>query len=75
MSDPSGAAPAMPMQRLGRTGLLVSRLSFGSWVTFSYQLDANPACASTAHAQRAGARARARQPPTSPRARPRQTSS
>ena len=33
----------MPMQRLGRTGLQVSRLSFGSWVTFSYQVQADAA--------------------------------
>ena len=33
----------MEYQRLGRSGLKVSRLSFGSWVTFSYQLDTSAA--------------------------------
>ncbi len=37
------AAPRMPMQTLGRTGLVVSRLSFGSWVTFSFQVGVNDA--------------------------------
>jgi len=31
-------APAMPYRRLGRSGLQVSVLSFGSWVTFDTQL-------------------------------------
>jgi len=35
--------PKMPMQTLGRTGLIVSRLSFGSWVTFSFQVGVNDA--------------------------------
>jgi len=39
----SAAAAAMPLQRLGNSGLLVSRLSFGSWVTFSNQLGADSA--------------------------------
>jgi aryl-alcohol dehydrogenase-like predicted oxidoreductase len=30
----------MKYRRLGGSGLLVSELSFGSWVTFSNQLDA-----------------------------------
>jgi voltage-dependent potassium channel beta subunit len=30
----------MPLQRLGNSGLLVSRLSFGSWVTFGNQVGA-----------------------------------
>lgn len=29
----------MDYQKLGRNGLQVSRLSFGSWVTFGNQLD------------------------------------
>ena len=33
----------MPMQTLGRSGLVVSRLSFGSWVTFSFQVGVNDA--------------------------------
>jgi hypothetical protein len=37
------AAPAMPYQTLGRSGLLVSRLSFGSWVTFSNQVGTDDA--------------------------------
>ena len=37
------APPPMPMQTLGRSGLVVSRLSFGSWVTFSFQVGENDA--------------------------------
>ena len=33
----------MEYRRLGRSGLKVSALSFGSWVTFSFQLDGNSA--------------------------------
>lgn len=33
----------MEYRRLGRSGLRLSALSFGSWVTFSYQLDAKAA--------------------------------
>ncbi len=29
----------MPLRRLGRSGLQVSALSFGSWVTFGSQVD------------------------------------
>ena len=29
----------MEYRRLGRSGLKLSALSFGSWVTFSFQLD------------------------------------
>jgi aryl-alcohol dehydrogenase-like predicted oxidoreductase len=29
----------MEYRRLGKSGLKVSSLSFGSWVTFSFQLD------------------------------------
>ncbi|MGI8754952.1 MAG: potassium channel beta subunit family protein [Acidimicrobiales bacterium] len=41
----------MPYNRLGRTGLKVSALSFGSWVTFGDQLDVELAkdCLSAAH--------------------------
>ena len=39
--------PLMPYRRLGRSGLKVSALSFGSWVTFGAQLDtASPRSAS-----------------------------
>jgi voltage-dependent potassium channel beta subunit len=33
------AHPSMPYRRLGRSGLQVSALSFGSWVTFGEQID------------------------------------
>ena len=33
------ATTAMPYRRLGRSGLQVSALSFGSWVTFGSQVD------------------------------------
>ena len=33
----------MEYRRLGRSGLKVSKLSFGSWVTFSFQLDVSAA--------------------------------
>ena len=33
----------MEYRRLGRSGLKVSELSFGSWVTFSFQLDTSAA--------------------------------
>ena len=36
---------AMPYRHLGRTGLKVSALSLGSWVTFKNQLDVKPAYA------------------------------
>jgi voltage-dependent potassium channel beta subunit len=41
----------MEYRRLGRSGLKISALSFGSWVTFSYQLDgsAAEACLKTAY--------------------------
>ena len=39
----STAAPQMPYRRLGRSGLKVSVLSFGSWVTFKDQLDVEQA--------------------------------
>ena len=34
--------PLMPYRRLGRSGLQVSALSFGSWVTFGDQVDTEP---------------------------------
>jgi aryl-alcohol dehydrogenase-like predicted oxidoreductase len=41
----------MPFRRLGRSGLQVSVLSFGSWVTFDAQLKDNTAleCMQAAH--------------------------
>ena len=33
----------MEYNRLGKAGLKVSQLSFGSWVTFSFQLDVEEA--------------------------------
>ncbi len=41
----------MPLRRLGRSGLQVSALSFGSWVTFGSQVDVGLAkdCLSAAH--------------------------
>ena len=33
----------MEYNRLGKAGLKVSQLSFGSWVTFSFQLDVKEA--------------------------------
>jgi voltage-dependent potassium channel beta subunit len=43
--------PAMPYRRLGPTGLKVSVLSFGSWVSFGAQLDTGMArdCLAAAH--------------------------
>lgn len=36
---PASDLPSMPYRRLGRSGLQVSALSFGSWVTFGTQVD------------------------------------
>jgi len=44
----------MPYRRLGSSGLQVSALSFGSWVTFHFQMDANPARECMAAAYDAG---------------------
>ncbi len=44
----------MPYRRLGRSGLRVSALSFGSWVTFSNQLDLGHARACLEAAYEAG---------------------
>ena len=39
----SGRASAMPYVNLGRSGLLVSRLSFGAWITFGTTVDEDKA--------------------------------
>jgi voltage-dependent potassium channel beta subunit len=46
------ASPQMNYRRLGRSGLKVSELSFGSWVTYGNQLDETPAreCMAAAYA-------------------------
>jgi voltage-dependent potassium channel beta subunit len=44
----------MPYRYLGRSGLKVSALSFGSWVTFDHQLDVGPAKEAMAAAWDAG---------------------
>lgn len=44
----------MPYRYLGRSGLKVSALSFGSWVTFDHQLDVGPAREAMAAAFDAG---------------------
>lgn len=44
----------MPMRRLGPSGLQVSLLSFGSWVTFKDQMDVGAAAESMAVARAAG---------------------
>ena len=48
------AATTMPMRRLGPSGLKVSVLSFGSWVTFKDQMDVGLAAESMAAARDAG---------------------
>jgi voltage-dependent potassium channel beta subunit len=48
------ATTAMPYRRLGPTGLQVSLLSFGSWVTFKDQLDTGLAAECMAAAWEAG---------------------
>jgi aryl-alcohol dehydrogenase-like predicted oxidoreductase len=52
----AAAAPAnnMKYRFLGNSGLLVSTLSFGSWVTFDTQLDFEKAYDIMAHAYKAG---------------------
>ena len=45
---------SMPMRRLGPTGLKVSVLSFGSWVTFGDQMDVGLAAECMAAAREAG---------------------
>ena len=47
-------ATTMPMRRLGRTGLKVSVLSFGSWVTFKDQMDVGLASECMVAAREAG---------------------
>ncbi len=44
----------MPYRYLGRSGLKVSALSFGSWVTFDHQMDVGPAKEAMAAAREAG---------------------
>ena len=44
----------MPFRRLGRSGLQVSAISFGSWVTFGTQLDTGLARDCLAAAREAG---------------------
>ncbi len=44
----------MPMRRLGRSGLQVSVLSFGSWVTFKDQMDVGRSAECMAAAREAG---------------------
>jgi len=44
----------MPYRYLGRSGLKVSALSFGSWVTFDHQMDTGPAKEAMAAAFEAG---------------------
>ena len=44
----------MPYRYLGRSGLKVSALSFGSWVTFDHQMDVGPAKEAMAAAWDAG---------------------
>jgi len=53
MSD-QGDTPKMPMRRLGPSGLKVSVLSFGSWVTFKEQMDVGLAAECMAAAREAG---------------------
>jgi voltage-dependent potassium channel beta subunit len=48
------AAMTMPMRRLGPSGLKVSVLSFGSWVTFKDQMDVGLAAECMAAAREAG---------------------
>jgi aryl-alcohol dehydrogenase-like predicted oxidoreductase len=45
------ASPAMNYRRLGRSGLRVSELSFGSWVTYGNQMNESVAreCMAAAH--------------------------
>src|SRR3954464_12900450 len=51
MSPNSSNRPKMPYRRLGRSGLQVSALSFGSWVTFDTQIkdDLAMECMQAAH--------------------------
>jgi voltage-dependent potassium channel beta subunit len=50
----SEATPTMPFRRLGPTGLKVSLLSFGSWITFKDQLDVGLAAECMSAAREAG---------------------
>jgi voltage-dependent potassium channel beta subunit len=53
MSMPPSSTP-MPYRRLGRAGLQVSQLSFGSWVTFKSQVDVDLAAEMLTVARDAG---------------------
>jgi voltage-dependent potassium channel beta subunit len=53
-SIPVSALPAMPYRRLGRSGLRVSALSLGSWVTYHNQVDTGSAVEMLAAAMAAG---------------------
>ena len=44
----------MEYRNLGKSGLRVSELSYGSWVTFSFQLDKTKAKKTMKHAYDAG---------------------
>ena len=44
----------MEYRRLGKSGLRVSELSYGSWVTFSFQLDKQKAKKAMKHAYDSG---------------------
>ncbi len=44
----------MNYRRLGKSGLRVSELSYGSWVTFSFQLDKQKAKKAMKHAYDSG---------------------
>lgn len=50
----SSAMPAMQYRRLGRSGLKVSELSLGSWITYHNQVDASAAREMMAAARDAG---------------------
>lgn len=52
--DPKGPPMSMPYRRLGRSGLELSALSFGSWVTFGTQMKVDEAAACMRRAYEAG---------------------
>jgi len=54
MAEDAGTQPQMPLRRLGATGLKVSVLSFGSWVTFKDQMDVGLAAECMAAAYESG---------------------
>ena len=57
MASAPETKPAMPRAVLGRSGLIVSRLSYGAWVSFSYQLDVDKSVAANVDAASAQAEA------------------